>query len=144
MNSLIGRTGRTVVGMATPADVRRVLAGRPETTEGPDPLRFRVAGKPVCWPWLERVPGATRRVPNPDLLAVRVSGEDRKQDLLAIDADVIFTEPHYDGYPAVLVRLERIDVGLLTELLDDAWHRQAPRRLNAMAEPASRPSRRPR
>lgn len=144
MNSLIERNGRTVVGMADPADVRRILGGRPETTEGPDPLRFRVAGKPVCWPWLERVPGATRRVPNPDVLAVRVGGEDRKQDLLAIDMDVIFTEPHYDGYPAVLVRLAAIDVGLLTELLDDAWRLQAPRRLNAMGDPASPSSRRPR
>jgi hypothetical protein len=144
MNSLIGRTGRTVVGMATPADVRRILAGRPETTEGPDPLRFRVAGKPVCWPWLERVPGAPRRLPNAAVLAVRVSGEDRKQDLLAIDADVIFTEPHYDGYPAVLVRLATIDVALLTDLLDDAWRRQAPRRLKAMRHPEPRPSQRPR
>jgi hypothetical protein len=141
---LIGRTGRTVVEMATPADVRRILAGRPETAEGPDPLRFRVAGKPVCWPWLERVAGATRRVPNPDVLAVRVTGEDRKQDLLSIDAGVIFTEPHYDGYPAVLVRLSAIDVGLLTELLDDAWRHQASRRLNAMRDPLSPPSRRPR
>jgi hypothetical protein len=47
------------------------------------------------------------------------------QDLLALDPDVFFTEPHYDGYPAVLVRLPRIDPELLTVVLTDAWRSRA-------------------
>lgn len=36
---------------------------------------------------------------------------------------------HYDGYPAILVRLPAIDLELLTVLLTDAWRYRAPKRL---------------
>jgi hypothetical protein len=36
--------------------------------------------------------------------------------------------PHFDGYPAVLVRLDRADRTVLEELLLDAWRRAAPKR----------------
>jgi hypothetical protein len=42
---------------------------------------------------------------------------------------VFFTEPHYDGYPAILVRLPAIDLGLLGVILADAWRSRAPKRL---------------
>jgi hypothetical protein len=63
------------------------------------------------------------------VLAVRVENELEKQSLLALDADVFFTEPHYNGYPAVLVRLPAIDLELLEKVLTDAWRTKAPRRL---------------
>ena len=40
-----------------------------------------------------------------------------------------FTTPHFDGYPAVLVRLAEISVPELTELITDAWLAQAPKTL---------------
>ena len=40
-----------------------------------------------------------------------------------------FTTPHFDGYPAVLVRLDRISVDELGELITDAWLARAPKRL---------------
>ena len=40
-----------------------------------------------------------------------------------------FTEPHYDGYLAVLVRLAAIGVDELEELITDAWRSRAPRAL---------------
>ena len=43
------------------------------------------------------------------MFAVRVSGEEEKQALIAADPEKFFTEPHYNGYPAVLVRLDAID-----------------------------------
>jgi hypothetical protein len=43
--------------------------------------------------------------------------------------DVFFTEPHYDGYPAVLVRLPAIDLDLLQVVLAQGWRCRAPRRL---------------
>ncbi len=52
-----------------------------------------------------------------------------KEALLADDPDVYFTTPHFDGYPAVLVRLERIRVDELEELLAEAWLARAPKRL---------------
>jgi hypothetical protein len=45
--------------------------------------------------------------------------------------DVFFITPHYNGYPAVLVRLEAVDLGQLAELVEDAWRVQAPKRMVA-------------
>jgi hypothetical protein len=52
-----------------------------------------------------------------------------KEALLATDPDVYFTTPHFDGYPAVLVRLERIAADELAELIGEAWLARAPKRL---------------
>jgi hypothetical protein len=48
--------------------------------------------------------------------------------LLAADPDIFFTEPHYDGYPAVLVRLRAVTKAQLRKLIEDAWRCQAPKR----------------
>jgi hypothetical protein len=47
--------------------------------------------------------------------------------LIAANPDVYFTEPHYNGYPAVLVRLEAIGLAELEAILVDAWRCQAPK-----------------
>jgi hypothetical protein len=52
-----------------------------------------------------------------------------KEELLAADPAKFFTEPHYNGFPAVLVRLPAIDTGELEELIIDAWRCQAPQAL---------------
>jgi hypothetical protein len=52
-----------------------------------------------------------------------------KEAFLADDAQVYFTTPHFDGYPAILVRLDRITVPDLEELLVEAWLARAPKRL---------------
>jgi hypothetical protein len=49
--------------------------------------------------------------------------------LLASDSDKFFTEPHYNGFPAVLVRLQAIGTSELRELIIEAWRTQAPRAL---------------
>jgi hypothetical protein len=115
--------------MATNEDVRRIAATLPESVIARDGLTCSVAGKAYAWPWLERVDPKKARVPRRDVLAVRVANDLEKQSLLAVDPEVIFTEPHYDGYPAVLIRLPGIDVRMLEDLLTDAWRTRAPRRL---------------
>ena len=55
-----------------------------------------------------------------DIFVIRVADEDDKQALLGGEPDVFFTTPHYDGYPAVMVRLAEIEEARLTELLTDA------------------------
>jgi hypothetical protein len=52
-----------------------------------------------------------------------------KEALLADDPSVYFTTPHFDGYPAVLVRLEEIGIEDLEELVVEAWLARAPKRL---------------
>jgi hypothetical protein len=66
------------------------------------------------------------RVPRQNVLAVRVAGQAEKEMLLASDPDKFFTEPHYDGFPAVLIRLPAVQADELRELITDAWRCQAP------------------
>jgi len=116
--------------MATQADVRRIALALPEAQEEPG-FSFTVAGRGFAWPWLERVHPKKARVPNPDVIGVRVANELEKQALLSLDPSVFFTEAHYNGYPAVLVRIPVIDLDMLERVLTDAWLTRAPRRLAA-------------
>jgi hypothetical protein len=49
--------------------------------------------------------------------------------MLADESGVFFTTPHFHGYPAVLVRLSEIGLGLLDEVVTEAWLARAPKRL---------------
>jgi hypothetical protein len=66
--------------------------------------------------------------PYGDVLMVGVADLGEKEALLAADPRAYFTIAHYDGYPAVLVRLALADRDELRELLTDAWVRSAPKR----------------
>ena len=66
--------------------------------------------------------------PYGEVLMVKVADLGEKDALLASDPATYFTVPHYDGYPAVLVRLAVADPGELRELLTEAWMRVAPKR----------------
>ena len=61
------------------------------------------------------------------MLAVRVAGPAEKEMLLGSDPVKFFTEPHYNGFPAVLVRLPEVGEDELRELITDAWRCQASR-----------------
>lgn len=115
--------------MPTQADVKRIALGLPEVVQEPGRFSFAVAGKAFVWVWMERTDPKRARVPNPEVIAVRVASQLEKEGLLALDTDVFFTEPHYDGYPAVLVRLPPIELDLLAEILTQAWRSRAPKRL---------------
>ncbi len=119
--------------MADQEDVRRIALALPDTSEGEDHFAFSVLNKGkqkgFVWVWLERVHPRKARVPRQDVVAVRVANEAEKQDLLASDPEKFFTEPHYNGYPAVMVRLPAIGVDELAELITDAWRCQAPKAL---------------
>ena len=60
--------------------------------------------------------------------------------VLASDPDKFFTEPHYNGYPAVLVRLAAVTPKELEAVITAAWRAQAPKAL--VAEYDARPPRR--
>lgn len=117
--------------MATQDDVRRIALGLPEVEEATDRFAFSVRGKGFAWVWLERPETTAPRMPNPEVLAIRVDGELEKESLIAMDPDVFFTEPHYAGFPAVLVRLPAIADDVLEALLTTGWRIQAPKRLAA-------------
>ena len=94
------------------------LAGVERDADG---STYRVNGRLLAWLWLERVDPKKRRVPNPGVIVIPVADEMDKQTLLGMGDEAIFTEPHYDGYPAVLVRLSVADPELLEQLIRDAW-----------------------
>ncbi|MET0552874.1 MAG: hypothetical protein ABW221_07550 [Vicinamibacteria bacterium] len=113
--------------MARPSDVVRIASALPGAVRGGSEERLafevEVKGKRrgFCWSWLERVHPKQARVPNLGVLAVRVSGAEEKAALLAGDPDLFFTEPHYNRYPAVLVRLSKVRVPQLRVLIESAW-----------------------
>ena len=119
--------------MADQDDVRRIALSLPGTTESADRFAFSVRNgskdKGFAWVWLERVDPKKGRVPQPEVLAVRVADETDKEMLIAADPQKFFTEAHYNGFPAILVRLAAIEPDELEELLTDGWRCQAPRKL---------------
>jgi hypothetical protein len=119
--------------MADQNDVRRIALSLPQTSEASGHFGFSVANKgkhkQFVWTWNERVEPKKPRIPRPDVLVVRVSDLLDKDALIASERRKFFTEPHYSGFPAVLVQLELIDVPELEELILDAWRTQAPKDL---------------
>jgi hypothetical protein len=67
--------------------------------------------------------------PTGPILGARVEHLVAKEALLADDPGVFFTTPHFDGFAAVLVRLEEIALDELDELIVEAWLARAPKRL---------------
>ena len=117
--------------MASWADVARIVADLPETAE-PTPRNWRVRKKLIVWERPLRkadIEALGADAPDGDILGARVADEGVKFALVADDPAVYFTTPHFDGYPAVLVRLAEIGVPELTELVTDAWLAQAPKTL---------------
>jgi hypothetical protein len=113
--------------MAIFDDALRLARSLPETST--DEYGASVAGKGFAWVWQERVDPKKSRVPNFDVIAVRTANQVEKQELIDAAPEKFFTEPHYNGFPAILVRLAAIDDDELLEVLTDGWRARAPRRL---------------
>jgi hypothetical protein len=120
--------------MATLDDVRRIALGLPETSEKTSrgQAHWRVKDKLFVWERPLRqsdLKALGEHAPTGPILGVRVEHLGAKEALLSDDPAVFFTTPHFDGYPAVLVRLEEIALDELEELIVEAWLCRAPKRL---------------
>src|SRR4029453_8553536 len=124
-----------VSDMATWDDVRRLALALPQTVEGSGRggmLSWSVKDKTFAWERPLRkgdLQALGDAAPQGPILAARVPDLGAKEALLADNPDVYFTTPHFNGYPAVLVRLERIAPPELEELLVEAWLSRAPKGL---------------
>ena len=115
-------------------DVSRIALSLPEASEQPlrDLRSWRVRDKLFVWERPLRrsdLRALGEGAPAGPILGARVEHLVAKEALIADDPDVFFTIPHFDGYSAVLVQLERISVQELEELIVEAWLARAPKRL---------------
>jgi hypothetical protein len=120
--------------MATWQDVREIALGLPETSErvSRERSQWRVKEKLFVWERPLRpkeVEAFGASAPDGPILGARVEHLGAKEALLNDDPDIFFTTSHFDGYPAVLVLLERISVAELDEVIVEAWLARAPRQL---------------
>jgi hypothetical protein len=121
--------------MATWDDVHRIATALPqveERTSGEGLKQWRVRDKGFVWERPLRkgdLAALGALAPDGPILGVRVADVGVKEALLTEDPAVYFTTPHFDGYPAILVRLAEVDVPELEELIVEAWLDRAPKRL---------------
>ena len=123
--------------MATLRDVEKLALALPQTVRGEDEEgrpSYSVNGKVICW----------HRSPRPDALdadtgerltdvfVFRTTDLDVKEMTLSDDRGIFFTTPHWNGYPAVLIRipnLRQLRRAELRDLIEEAWLSRAPKRV---------------
>jgi hypothetical protein len=115
--------------MADADDVRRLALALPHVVEVPSAgFDFRVGDRGFVWSYPERLPGRPRVI-RTDVAVLFVGDEEEKQALLLGEPDTFFTAPGYEGAALVMLRLDRVGVERLTELVTDAWRMRAPEEL---------------
>lgn len=115
-------------------DVRRLALALPETDErvSREKRQWRVKDKLFAWERPLRpkeVAELGSDAPDGPILGARVEHVGAKQALTEDDPSIYFTTSHFEGYAAVLVRLERISLDELEEVITEAWLVRAPKRL---------------
>jgi hypothetical protein len=115
-------------------DVRRLALALPETSErlSRDLRQWRVHDKLFVWERPLRradLQALGSAAPDGPILGARVEHLGAKEAFIADDPAIFFTTPHFDGHPSVLVRLDRIGLGDLDEVIVEAWLARAPKRL---------------
>ena len=120
--------------MGTWADVRRLALSLPETSErvSRGNCQWRVRDKLFVWERPLRRPDLEAlgdRAPSGPVVAARVEHLVAKDAVIASDPSVFFTTPHFDGYAAVLARLDLLSGDDLEEFVTEGWLARAPSRL---------------
>lgn len=120
--------------MAKWDDVDRLVLSLPEVTShtGRDGLRqWKVKAKLVAWERPLRksdYEALGDSAPEGPILGVRAPDLGAKEAMIASDPDIYFTTPHFNGYPAVLIKLDRVPLDQLEEAIVAAWLDRAPKR----------------
>jgi hypothetical protein len=120
--------------VATWDDVRRLALALPETSERESRglSQWRVRDKLFVWERPLRQSDLAELgdgAPDGPILGARVEHLVAKEALVADPSGVYFTTPHFDGYPAILIELDRISLADLEEVTVEAWLARAPAKL---------------
>jgi hypothetical protein len=113
------------LALAMPQATKEVEDGRPS---------YSVHGKYFCFHRRPRPDAVDDKTGErlDDVLVFRVEGQDVKELILADGRGIFFTTPHWNGYPAVLIRipsLRRLKKAELRDLVVDAWLTRAQKRV---------------
>ncbi len=115
--------------MATEADVRRIALALPDTVESTDDFAFNVMVdgelRRFAWCWKERVDQKKPKVPNRTVLGLAVMNNVDKDFMMSAEPEKYVFDSHYNGYPAVLVRLAKVRVPELRQLMTEAHRLKA-------------------
>lgn len=122
--------------MATWDDVARISLALPEAEAG---MRFGdrtwvIRGKAFAWVRPLRAKDRDAlgdAAPDGEILGLRTTDVDEQRALVSGEAEYFFITPHFDGFPAVLVKLDDVPVPRLEEAIAEAWVAQAPKRVAA-------------
>ena len=123
--------------MASWRDVRRLALALPGTSEqsrSRGDSAWIVNDKFFAWERPLRpsdIAALGKNAPTGPILGVRTADLEMKDVLLASDPEVFFTTPHFNGYPAVLIRLGKISTKTLKYVILEAWLARAPKRVVA-------------
>jgi len=131
--------------MAAWKDVEEIALALPEVAEEPTfgNRAWKVRKKLFVWERplrkkeIEQL-GDAAPPADAEILGVRVPDEEAKRALLESEPEIYFTTPHFDGYPSVLVLLDRIPRKDLEEAIVEAWLSRAPKRVAASYSATSR------
>jgi hypothetical protein len=120
--------------MATWQQVSRIALSMPLASErgARGRRQWRVKDKLFVWERPLRAKEAQslgERAPRGPILAARVEHLHAKEALIASEPELYFTTYHFEGFPAVLARLDRLKAPELRELITEAWLARAPKRL---------------
>ena len=121
--------------MATIDEAAEIALGLPEVTVGEryGNRTWQVAGKGFAWERsfskadIKRFGDASP--PDGPILAVKVADLGEKEAVLGAGIKGVFTIPHFDGFPAVLIQLNKVGKRALREAITDAWLACAPPKL---------------
>ena len=122
--------------MVTLEDVREIALALPGVTErvgGPTgETSWRLPSGQIAWIRgpskvdLRQLADLGLEWPEGPVLGVRVASLEEKAALLAAEPDGLFSIPHFDGYPGLLVQLDTVEKDRLAEIIADAWLVRAP------------------
>jgi hypothetical protein len=126
------RPGGSLSVVASLDDVAHLAVGLPEVSAGErhGNLTWYVAGKAFVWerPFskadIKRF--ADTLPPEGPIVAVRVADLGEKEAVLSSSSSAFFTIPHFDGYSAVLIRVNTVTKKALRAAITDAWLACAP------------------